>query len=71
MSKEKVEVVQRGGVSFLGLLPLLFIALKLLAVEPVATWSWWWVTAPLWAPAALVIAILLLIILPIAIAAKR
>jgi hypothetical protein len=34
------------GVSFLGLLFLLFLALKL---TKTITWSWWWVTAPLWA----------------------
>ena len=37
-----------GGVGFVSLLALLFIALKLLAIEPVANWSWWWVTSPLW-----------------------
>lgn len=36
---------QRGGVSFLGLLTLLFIGLKL---GNVITWSWWWVLSPLW-----------------------
>ena len=33
-----------GGVGFLGLLTLLFIALKLTGV---ITWSWWWVLSPL------------------------
>lgn len=27
---------------------LLFLGLKLAEVGVVATWSWWWVTAPLW-----------------------
>lgn len=27
---------------------LLFLGLKLGEVGVVATWSWWWVTAPLW-----------------------
>lgn len=34
-----------GGISFLGMLAILFIGLKL---ANVITWSWWWVTAPLW-----------------------
>lgn len=34
-----------GGVSFLGLLFLTFLILKL---THVIDWSWWWVTAPLW-----------------------
>ena len=31
---------------FLSLLAILFVALKL---TDVIDWSWWWVTAPLWA----------------------
>lgn len=27
---------------------LIFLVLKLVGVDPVTTWSWWWVTAPLW-----------------------
>ena len=34
-----------GGVSFTGLLAILFIALKLTGV---IDWSWWWVLSPLW-----------------------
>lgn len=36
-----------GGIGFFGLLAALFIALKLLGK---ITWSWWWVTAPIWGP---------------------
>lgn len=36
--------------SFLGLFFLLFLILKL---THVVDWSWWWVTSPLWLPAAL------------------
>lgn len=41
-----------SGVSFFGLLGIAFIVLKLCKV---ITWSWWWVTCPLWAPVSLVI----------------
>jgi len=34
-----------------------FVVLKILAVEPVARWSWWWVTCPFWAPFALILAL--------------
>lgn len=34
-----------GGGSFLGLLFLVFLILKL---THVIDWSWWWITAPLW-----------------------
>lgn len=56
MSTQKVS---SGGISFLGLLALIFIALKLTGY---ITWSWWWVLAPLWGPWALVIGIFLLYI---------
>lgn len=36
-----------GGIGFMGLLTLLFIALKLTGF---ITWSWWWVLAPIWMP---------------------
>ena len=36
-----------GGVGFMGMLAIVFIALKLMKV---ITWSWWWVLAPLWVP---------------------
>ena len=35
---------------------LVFLVLKLLEVGPVAEWSWWWVTAPLWGPALIALA---------------
>lgn len=44
-----------GGVGFFGLLAIVFITLKL---TNVVTWSWWWVLAPLWAPAAVVVIIM-------------
>lgn len=47
-----------GGISFLGLLAIVFITLKLCNV---ITWSWWWVTAPIWIPAALVVAVFVIV----------
>jgi hypothetical protein len=34
-----------SGVGFFGLMFLIFMTLKLTGY---ITWSWWWVTAPLW-----------------------
>ena len=48
-----------GGVSFAGLLFLLFLGLKL---TNQIDWSWWWVTAPLWGPLALVLGFTLIVI---------
>ena len=49
------------GIGFFGLLGIVFIVLKLTGV---IAWSWLWVLAPLWMPAAfwLVIVLVLLVI---------
>ena len=47
-----------GGVGFLGVLTILFIALKLTGV---IGWSWWWVLAPLWLPWAVALSALAVI----------
>lgn len=60
--------VSTGGVSFCGLLGLLFIGLKL---GGVINWSWWWVLAPLWGPFALALLVLLICIIIIGIAGFR
>lgn len=38
---------QNGGIGFMGLMFLVFLVLKLTSVISL---SWWWITAPLWAP---------------------
>jgi membrane protein YdbS with pleckstrin-like domain len=43
-----------GGLGIGTVLFLIFLTLKLAEVGPVAQWSWWWVTSPLWIPLALV-----------------
>lgn len=43
-----------GGVSFCGLLTIVFIVLKL---THVIEWSWLWVLSPMWIPAIVIIAI--------------
>ena len=43
-----------GGISFLGLLGILFIALKLTGY---VTWSWWLVLLPLYLPFAVAISL--------------
>jgi len=35
---------------------LVLAILKLAEVVPFAAWSWWWITAPLWAPLLITIA---------------
>ena len=45
------------GLNALGVMALIFMGLKFL--EQI-TWSWWWVTAPLWGPVALLLAVVAL-----------
>lgn len=59
MSREKDKRNTVGGVGFLGLLTITFIVLK---ITGVIGWSWWLVLLPLWGPAALVLAILIIVL---------
>lgn len=56
MSKE----VNTGGISFLGLLTIVFITLKL---TNVIAWSWWWVLLPLWGPVAFMLSLGVLVLI--------
>lgn len=49
--------VNRRGVSYLFILFVVFLVLKLTRN---IDWSWWWVTAPLWGPFAAGLSFLLL-----------
>ena len=50
----------RSDISGLTLLGILFVGLKL---TNYIDWSWWWVTAPFWAPLALVLAVWAVVLL--------
>jgi hypothetical protein len=58
-----------GGPGIWGYLFLLFTGLKLAGIGPVATWSWWWVTSPLWGPLAFCVVVFLVVALIAVIAA--
>jgi len=57
-----------GGGGFLGALFLVFLTLKLTGI---ITWSWWWITAPLWGPIVLFLAIFIIALIFIRIADSR
>lgn len=38
----------QGGITLVSSLTILFIALKMFGITPIATWSWWWVFTPVW-----------------------
>ena len=54
---KKTSTAARGGMSFLEVLLLVFIVLKLCKV---INWSWWWVLSPFWIPLGLAIILLLI-----------
>jgi hypothetical protein len=54
MSDTKTQA-SSGGISFGGLLTIVFITLKLCHV---IDWSWWWVLSPLWISLGLVLVFL-------------
>jgi len=58
----------KGGIGFVGALAILFIALKLMGY---IAWSWWWVLAPVWIPAAFAAAVALVVGIVELIAAMR
>lgn len=64
------QVVVKNGVGLPTLLFLLFLTLKLLGK---ITWSWWWVTSPLWIGwgISLTFLFLFLLIMVFAAAAQR
>ncbi len=47
-----------SGITLSGLVFIVFLVLKLCNV---IDWSWWWVTAPLWIPFALFVAVCIIV----------
>jgi hypothetical protein len=52
-----------NGIGLGTILFLIFLTLKLGGWGVVATWSWWWVTCPLWIPIALILFIVLIAVI--------
>jgi hypothetical protein len=57
MSEEKKVKVSGNGIGLSTVLFLIFLTLKLASIGQVATWSWWWVTSPLWIPVVIVLGV--------------
>ena len=49
-----------GGIGCLSVIGIVLIILKLLAIEPVAHWSWIWVLCPYWGPIVLIVFLVIL-----------
>lgn len=54
------EISNSGGISFLGILTIVFIVLKLCGV---ISWAWWEVLIPLWAPLVLFGSLAMIVVL--------
>lgn len=54
---KKIPSTNNTGLTFTGLLTILFIGLKLTGY---ISWSWWWVLAPVWIPVVLAIILVLI-----------
>lgn len=52
-----------SGIGLGGVIFIVFLILKLAGIGQVANWSWWWVTSPLWIPAAIVVGFGLLVLI--------
>lgn len=52
-----------GGLGILGVIGVVFVTLKLLAVQPVASWSWFWVLSPFWIAILLGLTMFVLVLL--------
>ena len=52
-----------SGIGLGGMIFILFLILKLAGIGQVSNWSWWWVTSPLWIPAAIVVGLGLLVLI--------
>lgn len=55
----------------IGLTGVLFVAFLVLKLTHVISWSWWWVTAPPWIPALVVLAIGIIALIVVFVKAVR
>ena len=68
MGTENNKTASTGSISFLGLLTILFIGLKL---TNYIDWSWSWVLAPLWIPFSIFMFFMLFLVTIAAFTTKR
>lgn len=57
----KTKVVNNYTLGFFEILAAIFIYLKLAGIGVVATWSWWAVLSPIWAPIVFAIVFVILV----------
>ena len=52
-----------GGIGVIGIIGVIFVVLKIIGVQPVASWSWLWVLSPFWVPVVIGILVFIGVIL--------
>jgi hypothetical protein len=52
-----------NGIGLGTIIFLIFLTLKLGGWGVVATWSWWWITSPLWIPVVFILFIVLIAVI--------
>jgi hypothetical protein len=57
------KTVTTGGFTLSSMVFIVFLIFKLAEIGKIATWSWWWVTSPLWMPIAIIPAIIIIVII--------
>lgn len=48
-----------GGIGFIGVLTIVFVALKLLHV---INWAWWWILSPVWISFGVALILMIIVI---------
>lgn len=71
MSDKKKSNGSSAGIGLCGGVFLVFLILKLAEIGVVASWSWWWVTAPLWIPFGIGIVFLLIYLIIIVVSVVK
>ena len=65
-----IKTISTEGSRGIGFFQILFVTFLVLKLAGIIHWSWWWVTAPLWIPWA-IIGSLLVILAILMIAVRR
>jgi hypothetical protein len=65
------KTVVKKGLGCLGVVGVVFVVLKLLSIEPVASWSWVWVLCPFWIGLAFDVLIALLAVIMVCLVGRR
>lgn len=61
--EEKNNISINFNLGIWGVCFIILFLLKVFEVGAVASWSWWWILAPLWIPVALIVSVFIVFFL--------